>query len=134
MENLKLNGLKAETKMDINDCKILWDKRKGFRISKRDREAIKKDLRTMSKLIEEAMSYTKEKLLKENRETVVQFWLNTNTPTNYCVDLNYDRGFGAWLLTIVDADAKKPVGEIVSDKWMLMQLLMDEDAEVDAIC
>jgi uncharacterized FlaG/YvyC family protein len=120
--------------MDINDCKILWDKRKGFRIPKRDREAIKKDLRTMSKLIEEAMSYTKEKLLKENRETVVQFWLNTNTPTNYCVDLNYDRGFGAWLLTIVDADAKKPVGEIVSDKWMLMQLLMDEDAEVDAIC
>jgi hypothetical protein len=120
--------------MDINDCKILWDKRKGFRISKRDREAIKKDLRTMSKLIEEAMIYTKEKLLKENRETVVQLWLNTNTSNTYYINLHYDCGSEAWLLTIEDADAKKPVGEIVSDKYPLMQLLIDEDAEVDAIC
>lgn len=44
--------------MNINNCKILWDKRKDFRIPKRDKIAIKTDLKTMSKLIEEAMTYT----------------------------------------------------------------------------
>jgi hypothetical protein len=117
--------------MDINDCKILWDKRKGFRIPQRHREAIKKDLKTMSKIIEEAMNYTKEKRLKDNREIVVQIWLNTNTQTNYHVDLTYEP-LGAWSLTIMD-DTNKPVGEIVSDKYPLMQLLMDEDAEVDTV-
>jgi hypothetical protein len=119
--------------MDINDCKILWDKRKGFKISKRDKVAIKRDLKTMSKIIEEAMIYTKEKRLKDNRETVVQFLLSTNTPTNYYVELFYDLGDGAWHLGIEDADAKKPVGEIVSEKLPLIQMLMDEDAEVDAL-
>jgi len=116
--------------MDINDCKILWDKR--IKISKRDKEAIKRDLKTMSEIIWEAMVYTKEKWVKNNRETAVQFWLNTNTSTDYYISLNYEPT-GAWLLTIVDAGTNKLVGNIVSEKLLLMQFLMDEDAEVDAI-
>ena len=76
----------------------------------------------------EAMTYTKDKALIENRETVVRFWLNTNTRVSYIVEIHYASAFEAWSFTISN-EADESVGEIVSDKWPFLQILFDEDVE-----
>ena len=113
-------------RFSLSDCKILWVKR--TRTPKRDKVAIKADLKTMSSIIEEAMTYTKDKVLKENRETAVRFWLNTKTRVSYILDIHYDAGFGAWNFSIHNENDES-TGEIISEKWPCLQILLDEDVE-----
>lgn len=110
----------------FTDYRILWDKRK--KTPKQDKAAIKADLETMTKTIDEAMIYTRDKVLTELRETVVRFWLNTNTPESYYVEIHYDSGLKAWSFRI-SSETEETVGEIVSDKWPSLQILRDEDVE-----
>jgi len=87
----------------------------------------------MSNIIEEAMSYTKDKILKNKRETQVRFWLNTNTgDSDYCVEIGYERR-GAWSFDIWDADEHNIVGEMTSEKWPFFVILQEEDTEEETI-
>jgi len=118
-------------RFSFGGCKILWDKR--TRTPKRDKAVIKADLKTMSSIAEEAMTYTKNKVLKENRETLVRFWLNTNTSLSYYVDIYYDSGLKAWNFSIcVVGELDKIIGEIVSEKWPCLQILQDENVEEES--
>jgi len=112
----------------IKECRILWDKRK--RIPKKAKHAIKKELLGMSDLIQEAMEYTKDKTLKE-RETEIVYWLNTNTANDYTIKIWYEHNQKAWGISIEDRG--EPIGEIVSDKWRLLQLLLDKDTELETM-
>lgn len=113
----------------ITECSILWDKRK--KISKRVKRAIKKDLLGMSDLIQEAMEYTRDKTLK-GRETVIIYWLNTKVgDDSYKINISYEPSLKAWHVSIHDTE--ESIGEIVSDKWTLLQILSDEDAESERI-
>ena len=113
----------------FTDYRILWDKRK--KTPKRDKVAIKADLETISKAIEEAMIYARNKAMEEHRETEVRYWLKTNTPFSYFVSIHYDSGLKAWGFFIqVASETDEIVGEIVSDKWPSLHILQDEDVEV----
>ena len=82
----------------------------------------------MSSIIEEAMTYTKEKILRENRETVVRFWLNTKTRVSYFLDIYYEAGYDAWSFAIFNENHES-TGEIMSEKWPCLQILLDQDVE-----
>jgi len=113
----------------IKECRILWDKRK--KILKKAKPAIKKDLLGMSDIIQEAMDYTKDKALKK-RETRIIYWLNTNVGEDwYTIEIHYDPSYKAWYISICDDG--EPIGEIVSDTWPLLQILLDEDIEPETI-
>jgi len=113
----------------IKGCRILWDKRK--KILKKAKCAIRRDLLSMSDIIQEAMEYTKEKALKK-RETQIIYWLNTKVGEDwYTVKIHYDPSYKAWNVTICDQG--EPIGEIVSDTWPFLQLLFEEDVEPEAI-
>jgi len=118
------------TRFSSSGCKILWDKR--TRIPKRDKVAIKEDLKTISNLIEEAMTYTKEKLLEENREIEVKFWLNTKTSESYHLAIHYDLGMEAWHFYL-DSDSHESVGEVINEKWPCLQILLDKDVEEEPL-
>ena len=116
-------------KFSVKKCRILWDKRK--KILKKAKPAIKKDLLSMSAIIQEAMEYTKDKTLKK-RETVIIYWLNTNMGEDwYTITIHYEPGYKAWNITM--RDHEEPIGEIVSDTWPLFQILLDEDVELETI-
>lgn len=76
------------------------------------------------------MTYTRDKVLKENRETMVRFWLNTGTRIGYYIEIHYDAGLKAWGFSI-DSEDKGGLGEIVSEKWPFLQILLDEDVEAE---
>ena len=84
----------------------------------------------MSSIVEEAMTYTRDKM-SENRETVVRFWLNTNTLRSYYLDIYYDSGMKAWAFHI-STDSDESTAEIVSEKWPCLQILEDEDVEEES--
>lgn len=114
-------------RFSFSDCKILWVKK--TRTPKRDKAAIKADLKTMSNIIEEAMTYTKDKISKENRETVVRFLLNTGVlEESYYLQIHYDLGMKAWFFGISTGN-DEPTAEIISEKCPSLQILLDEDAE-----
>lgn len=125
---INFNGLGLNM-FSIKECRILWDKRK--RIPKKAKHAIKKDLLGMSDLIHEAMEYTRDKALK-GRETEIVYWLNTGVGEDcYTIKIWYEHGTKAWGITIEDHG--ELIGEIVSDKWRLLQLLLDEDIEPETM-
>jgi len=113
----------------FSSCRI-WDKR--GKTPRRDRVAIKADLETMPESVWEAMTYTREKVSKENRETVVRFWLNTETHISYYVDIHFDPGLDAWSFFVHD-QVSDSVAEIICEKWPFLQILEDEDVEVETL-
>ncbi len=113
----------------FTDYRILWDKRR--KSPKRDKSAIRADLESMTETIDEAMIFTKNKVLKENRETEVRLWLNTDTPDSYILEIHYDPGYEAWYISLsYDGES---VGEIISDKWRSMRILPDENVETENV-
>jgi hypothetical protein len=111
----------------ILDCEVLWNKR--TKIPKRHRYAIKKDLKTMSAAVWEAMKFTKDRAV-ENRETVIKYWLNTDTPVDYILSVHYEPSFEAWYAGIEDENT---VAEITSEKFRIFYSLQDEDVEKEPI-
>lgn len=86
----------------------------------------------MSNSIYEAMTYTKDKKLKEKRDTIVQFWLNTKTGDDiYTIGIHYDDGIEAWCFFIENVVYVPPksVGQIVSEKWPSIKILQDVEEE-----
>lgn len=85
----------------------------------------------MSDLIHEAIEYTRDKALK-GRKTKIVYWLNTGVSEDcYTIKIWYEHGTKAWGISIEDHG--EPIGKIVSDKWRLLQLLLDEDIEPETM-
>jgi hypothetical protein len=110
-------------KFSIEECKILWIK--NHKIPKRDKQAIKTDLFSMPDLIEEALSYSKE---RAKRWTEVSFQLNTKNDTlTYYLKIRYEPVEEGWHIEIEVVNSTiEIVGEIVSEKWSLAQMFPDE--------
>lgn len=116
----------------LNDCKILWEKEthaNAHRAPKRDKVAIKADLKTMSNIIEEVMTFTKDKMSEENRETAVQLWLHTgDLEESYYLQIHYDLGMKGWFFGIFTGN-NEPTAEIINEKCPCLQIMSDEDAD-----
>jgi hypothetical protein len=104
-----------------------------MRISGKHKQAIRADLLGMSRIIEQALDYTKNKAL-EKRETVVEYWLNTNTGDDwYILRIFYEQELEGWNCSLQKTSGDRSVGELVSGKQRFMQILLDEDAEKEEI-
>jgi len=118
-------------RFSIKDCQIAWDKRKG--ISGKHKQAIKADLLGMSRNIEQALDYTRNKAL-EKRETVVEYWLKTNTGDDwYRLRIFYELKLEGWKCSLQKTSENGSVGELVTGKQRFIQILLDEDAEKEEI-
>ena len=112
----------------IEGCQVLWDKK--AKVSKEDKLAIVADLRCMSRLIEDAVNYTKERM---ERKTGVEYSLGPIKDTHsYYLQIFYDPEMQGWDVTIntvlnKEGYPEKFVGEIVSETWQLTQTFHDED-------
>ena len=118
-------------RFSIKDCQIAWDKRKS--IPRKHKKAIKTDLLGMSRIIEEAMDYTRSKAL-EKRETVVEYWLSTDTGDDwYTLRIFYEPGLKGWQSDLQNTNENGSIGELVSGKQRFIQILLDENAEKEEI-
>ena len=110
-------------KFDAKEWQILW--LKGEDVPKKDKQAIKANLKIMSDDIELAMKYSRESRLKNRRDAIVRIWFDD---LDYLLDVDCT-GSEDYQLGIYDIKHERLVGHIVSKKWSIDPLFKDESYE-----
>ncbi len=88
----------------------------------------------MADTIQKAMNYIKEE--RKNRETEIRFHLDTKENSHsYDLHIYYDSGMEGWFMCIYRMEHTRRfptnlVGEVVSERWSIVQTFGDEDYEL----
>ena len=92
----------------FQECKFVWNREN--KIPRRDKYAIRKEVKFLSEEIGEAVNYTKE--LAKKRFTEVRLWLNTHKDPTYLLSIWYDSVANAWNISIHSVNDERFIGEI----------------------
>lgn len=114
------------SKFSFEGFQILWCKK--TKVSRKDRQLIKKSLIEKSETIGRLLEFTKQESLN-NREAEIRLRLAPDAHQKFY--LAVESGMNAWHLLLETNTAG--IGEIVHEGGKFMRLLNDKDVEVETL-
>ena len=111
-------------KFSLFDCSIAW--RKDSNIPKSHQEAIKKELKAMLDLKEEALKLTLDSALRKRSAQII-YWL-ANSIGDYRVAIWYESSEESWHIVISNEEVQGPsAAQICSDKYSIASFVLEKE-------